>query len=182
MASYLYILWDSWPISTSFHQLSAHLEMLVRSRKHTHPPTHIPWDSSNQLFKPWALARALPPTSQSWFRTGLDSGGHGPNWFTGLPLSIVKRYMLNNSGTVVARRFFFFLFQFFYAHSQPGTPHPHFQWYDVPCAEKFGWIPDIPDHRVPWATWDGGGWWWHNCQSVKLCKAWYIYIHIYPYT
>jgi len=26
-------------------------------------------------------------------------------------------------------------------------PHPHFQWYDVPCAEKFGWIPDIPDHR-----------------------------------
>ena len=120
MASYLYILWDSWPISTSFHQLSAHLEMLVRSRKHPHPPTHIPWDSSNQLFKPWALARALPPTSQSWFRTGLDSGGHGPNWFTGLPLSIVKRYMLNNSGTVVARSFFF-LFQFFYAHFQPGT-------------------------------------------------------------
>ena len=125
MASYLYILWDSWPISTSFHQLSAHLEMLVRSRKHTHPPTHIPWDSSNQLFKPWALARALPPTSQSWFRTGLDSGGHGPNWFTGLPLSIVKRYMLNNSGTVVARSFFFFFSFFMPTSSQaPSSTFP----------------------------------------------------------
>lgn len=30
---------------------------------------------------------------------------------------------------------------------QNRHPHPHFQWYDVPCAEKFGWIPDIPDHR-----------------------------------
>lgn len=35
-------------------------------------------------------------------------------------------------------------------------PHPHFKFYDLPSVEKFGWIPDMPDHRAPGRSW--GGW------------------------